>query len=146
MAANKSLVLLQPLKHDRLPAGSDAVAALGWYALPLQLLLHPGPAGTAVPGRRQGIHSGAILNMQPPPAAIFPIAAPADAGDWHANSHFGQLMPPLAVSRQELRAEYGPDAVGWYSADTFNENVPPSSDPAYLRATSAAIYKVWEPW
>ena len=55
-------------------------------------------------------------------------------------------MAPSAYLRQELRAEYGHDSVSWYSADTFNENVPPSSDPAYLRATSAAIYQVREPW
>ncbi len=51
---------------------------------------------------------------------------------------------PIAMPRQELRAEYGHDAVGWYSANTFNENVPPSADPAYLRTTSAAIYRVSE--
>ena len=43
---------------------------------------------------------------------------------------------------QELRAEYGWDRGGFYSADTFNENVPPSADPGYLRATSAAVYQV----
>ena len=53
-------------------------------------------------------------------------------------------IEPLVVPHQELRAEYGHDTVGWYSADTFNENVSPSSEPAYLRATSAAIYKVNE--
>jgi len=35
--------------------------------------------------------------------------------------------------------EYGTDH--YYSADTFNENTPPSSDPAYLKKVSASIYK-----
>jgi hypothetical protein len=29
----------------------------------------------------------------------------------------------------------------YYSADTFNENSPPSSDPAFLKAYSAATHK-----
>ena len=43
---------------------------------------------------------------------------------------------------QELRAEYGWDEVGWYSADTFNEMLPPSNDPDYLANVSAAVYQV----
>ena len=43
---------------------------------------------------------------------------------------------------QELRSEFGFDTEGFYSADTFNENVPPSPDPSYLRNTSAAVYQV----
>lgn len=35
--------------------------------------------------------------------------------------------------------EYGTDH--YYSSDTFNENEPPSSDPAYLKQVSAGIYK-----
>jgi hypothetical protein len=53
------------------------------------------------------------------------------------------LCPP--DDGQELRAEYGWDARGFYSADTFNENVPPSADPSYLRATSASVYQVTDP-
>lgn len=46
---------------------------------------------------------------------------------------------------QELRQEYGWDAVGWYSADTFNEMQPPSNDPAYLASMSAAVFAVCLP-
>ncbi|KAK9787358.1 hypothetical protein WJX73_007278, partial [Symbiochloris irregularis] len=42
---------------------------------------------------------------------------------------------------QELRKEYGWDASGWYSADTFNEMTPPSNDPAYLASISAAVFQ-----
>lgn len=43
---------------------------------------------------------------------------------------------------QEMLAEYGSGEVNYWSADTFNENVPPSDDPEYLRASSAAVYGV----
>jgi hypothetical protein len=32
--------------------------------------------------------------------------------------------------------------VGFYAADAFNENVPPSDDPDFLRASSAAVFGV----
>lgn len=43
---------------------------------------------------------------------------------------------------QVLREEYGSDEVGFYSADTFNEMTPPSSDPVYLTSVTSAIYNV----
>ena len=43
---------------------------------------------------------------------------------------------------QALREEYGNDAASFYSADTFNEMKPPSSDPAYLSSASGAVYQV----
>lgn len=46
------------------------------------------------------------------------------------------------ASLQELRAEYGSDPVGFYATDAFNENVPPSDDPEFLRASSAAVFGV----
>lgn len=57
----------------------------------------------------------------------------------------GGGAPPwmgLVARAQEMLAEYGSGDVNYWSADTFNENVPPSSDPEYLRATSAAVYGV----
>ncbi|EIE20595.1 hypothetical protein COCSUDRAFT_37819 [Coccomyxa subellipsoidea C-169] len=58
------------------------------------------------------------------------------------------LLDPLEPLFQEigsafvkvLREEYGSDEVGFYSADTFNEMTPPSSDPAYLTSVTSAIY------
>ena len=43
---------------------------------------------------------------------------------------------------QALREEYGSDAKSFYSADTFNEMKPPSSEPAYLSSVSNAVYQV----
>jgi alpha-N-acetylglucosaminidase len=43
---------------------------------------------------------------------------------------------------QVLREEFGADHVGFYSADTFNEMTPPSSDPVYLASVTQAIYRV----
>ena len=50
--------------------------------------------------------------------------------------------PILSTCTQELRAEYGSDPVGFYATDAFNENVPPSDDPDFLRASSAAVFGV----
>ena len=43
---------------------------------------------------------------------------------------------------QALREEFGDDVHSFYSADTFNEMKPPSSDPAYLSSVSSAVYQV----
>ena len=48
----------------------------------------------------------------------------------------------VLFTAQILREEYGSDEVGFYSADTFNEMAPPSSDPAYLTSVTSAIYDV----
>lgn len=32
--------------------------------------------------------------------------------------------------------------MGFYATDAFNENVPPSDDPDFLRASSAAVFEV----
>lgn len=48
----------------------------------------------------------------------------------------------VLFTAQILREEYGSDEVGFYSADTFNEMTPPSSDPAYLTSITNAIYDV----
>ena len=32
--------------------------------------------------------------------------------------------------------------MGFYATDAFNENVPPSDDPDFLRASSAAVFGV----
>ena len=43
---------------------------------------------------------------------------------------------------QEMRRELGSDPVSFYSADTFNEMLPPRSEPAFLSNISAAVYSV----
>ena len=53
-----------------------------------------------------------------------------------------QLKQSGEMLLQELREEFGHDPGGSYSADTFNEMLPPSSDPAYLGNASAAVYQV----
>ena len=34
------------------------------------------------------------------------------------------------------------DKVGFYSADTFNEQSPPTNDPDYLRGASRGVFEV----
>ena len=41
-----------------------------------------------------------------------------------------------------MRQAWGQDSVGYYSADTFNEQSPPSAEPAYLRNASRGVYEV----
>lgn len=41
---------------------------------------------------------------------------------------------------RHLRAAWGHDPKPYYAADVFNEMSPASDDPAYLSATSAAVY------
>ena len=43
---------------------------------------------------------------------------------------------------QTLREEFGRDAVSFYSADTFNEMMPPTDDPVYLSNVTSAVYQV----
>lgn len=40
---------------------------------------------------------------------------------------------------RELTKEFGTDHI--YGADTFNEMQPPSSEPSYLAAATAAVYQ-----
>ena len=46
---------------------------------------------------------------------------------------------------QTLREEFGRDAASFYSADTFNEMMPPTDDPVYLSNVSSAVYQVCSP-
>ena len=41
---------------------------------------------------------------------------------------------------EKQRSVYGPDAVGFYAVDVFNEMAPSQSDPAYLKSTSEAVF------
>ena len=44
-----------------------------------------------------------------------------------------------------MRQAWGQDSVGYYSADTFNEQSPPSAEPDYLRNASRGVYEVLAP-
>ncbi len=46
---------------------------------------------------------------------------------------------------QEMRQAWGNDSIGFYSADTFNEQSPPTNVPEYLRRASEGVYKVGRP-
>ncbi|XP_038610185.1 alpha-N-acetylglucosaminidase [Tachyglossus aculeatus] len=83
-------------------------------------------------------------------ARVYPNANITVLGSW---SHFdctyscASLLAPddplfPVIGRmflQELTRMFGSDH--FYSADTFNEMRPPSADPAYLGAATAAVYK-----
>lgn len=41
-----------------------------------------------------------------------------------------------------MRREFGIDLVSFYSADTFNEMLPPHQNPGFLASISRAVYAV----
>ena len=57
-----------------------------------------------------------------------------------ADPHFQQIGHAFI---EEQRLLYGTDTYGdqhFYSCDTFNENTPPSNEPAYLDAMGRNLY------
>ncbi|KAM6175280.1 alpha-N-acetylglucosaminidase [Erethizon dorsatum] len=83
-------------------------------------------------------------------ARVFPQANVTQLGSWgHFNCSYscsfllapGDPLFPLIGSLflRELSREFDTDHI--YGADTFNEMQPPSSDPAYLAAATAAVFE-----
>lgn len=84
---------------------------------------------------------------------IFPSANITRLGDWNTVdknprwccTYLLNPSDPLFVEigeafiRQQVK-EYG-DVTDIYNCDTFNENSPPTSDPAYISSLGAAVYK-----
>ncbi|XP_034887064.1 alpha-N-acetylglucosaminidase isoform X2 [Populus alba] len=84
---------------------------------------------------------------------IFPSANITRLGDWNTVdknprwccTYLLNPSDPLFVEigeafiRQQVK-EYG-DVTDVYNCDTFNENSPPTSDPAYISSLGAAVYK-----
>ncbi|XP_057978584.1 alpha-N-acetylglucosaminidase isoform X2 [Malania oleifera] len=84
---------------------------------------------------------------------IYPSANITRLGDWNTvdgNPRWccTYLLDPSdslfveigeAFIKQQIK-EYG-DVTDIYSCDTFNENLPPTSDPAYISLIGAAVYK-----
>ncbi|XP_068923752.1 alpha-N-acetylglucosaminidase-like [Petaurus breviceps papuanus] len=81
---------------------------------------------------------------------VFPQANVTNLGMWgHFNCTYScsyllapedPLFPVVgSLFLRELTQEFGTDHI--YSADTFNEMEPPSSEPAYLAAATAAVYE-----
>lgn len=84
---------------------------------------------------------------------IFPSANITRLGDWNTVdknprwccTYLLNPSDPLFVEigeafiRQQVE-EYG-DVTDIYNCDTFNENSPPTSDPAYISSLGAAVYK-----
>ncbi|XP_021095728.1 alpha-N-acetylglucosaminidase isoform X2 [Heterocephalus glaber] len=81
---------------------------------------------------------------------VFPQVNVTQLGSWgHFNCSYscsfllapGDPLFPLIGSLflRELNREFGTDH--FYGADTFNEMQPPSSEPAYLAAATAAVYE-----
>lgn len=95
--------------------------------------------------------SGKCLNCHPlPRTRVFPQVNVTQMGSWgHFNCSYScsfLLAPedplfPLVGSLflRELTKEFGTDHI--YGADTFNEMQPPSSEPSYLAAATAAVYQ-----
>ncbi|XP_027340103.1 alpha-N-acetylglucosaminidase isoform X2 [Abrus precatorius] len=84
---------------------------------------------------------------------IFPTAKIIRLGDWNTVdgdprwccTYLLDPSDPLFVEigeafiRKQIK-EYG-DVTDIYNCDTFNENSPPTSDPAYISTLGAAVYK-----
>lgn len=81
---------------------------------------------------------------------VFPQVNVTELGSWgHFNCSYscsfllapGDPVFPLIGSLflRELTKEFGTDHI--YGADTFNEMQPPSSEPSYLTAATAAVYE-----
>lgn len=95
--------------------------------------------------------SDKCLNCHPlPHTRVFPQVNVTQMGSWgHFNCSYScsfLLAPedplfPLVGSLflRELTKEFGTDHI--YGADTFNEMQPPSSEPSYLAAATAAVYQ-----
>lgn len=81
---------------------------------------------------------------------VFPRANTTQMGSWgHFNCSYScsyllaaddPLFPVIgSLFLRELTKEFGTDHI--YGADTFNEMQPPSSEPSYLAAATAAVYQ-----
>ncbi|XP_012864259.1 PREDICTED: alpha-N-acetylglucosaminidase [Dipodomys ordii] len=81
---------------------------------------------------------------------VFPHANVTQLGSWgHFNCSYScsLLLAPEdpifsiigSLFLRELTKEFGTDHI--YGADTFNEMQPPSSEPSYLAAATAAVYE-----
>lgn len=81
---------------------------------------------------------------------MFPQVNVTQLGSWgHFNCSYScsfllapedPLFPVVgSLFLRELTKEFGTDHI--YGADTFNEMQPPSSEPAYLAAATAAVYQ-----
>ena len=85
-----------------------------------------------------------------PPTRVFPRVNVTQMGSWgHFNCSYccsfllapqDPLFPIVgSLFLRELTKEFGTDHI--YGADTFNEMQPPSSEPSYLTAATAAVYQ-----
>ncbi|XP_045842111.1 alpha-N-acetylglucosaminidase [Meles meles] len=81
---------------------------------------------------------------------VFPQVNVTQLGSWgHFNCSYScsfllapedPLFPIIgSLFLRELTKEFGTDHI--YGADTFNEMVPPSSEPSYLAAATASVYQ-----
>lgn len=95
-------------------------------------------------GLQQYLSSGSPLPR------VFPQVNVTQLGSWgHFNCSYscpfllapGDPLFPIIGSLflRELTREFGSDHV--YGADTFNEMQPPSSEPSYLAAVTAAVFE-----
>lgn len=85
-----------------------------------------------------------------PPTRVFPQVNVTQMDSWgHFNCSYScsfllapedPLFPIVgSLFLRELTKEFGTDHI--YGADTFNEMQPPSSEPSYLTAATAAVYQ-----
>lgn len=91
-----------------------------------------------------------MSGLFPPPPRVFPQVNVTQMGSWgHFNCSYScsfllapedPLFPVVgSLFLRELTKEFGTDH--FYGADTFNEMQPPSSEPSYLAAATAAVYQ-----
>ena len=91
-----------------------------------------------------------MSELSPPPTRVFPQISVTQMGSWgHFNCSYScsfllapedPLFPIMgSLFLRELTKEFGTDHI--YGADTFNEMQPPSSEPSYLAAATAAVYQ-----
>ncbi|KAK9841152.1 hypothetical protein WJX74_000989 [Apatococcus lobatus] len=85
----------------------------------------------------------------------FPDAAITQLGNWGSFTeqyccvHLLDPQDPLfrqigQAFVQEMRQAWGHDSIGYYSADTFNEQSPPSAEPDYLRNASRGVFEAMQ--
>lgn len=90
------------------------------------------------------------LPPAPSPTRVFPQINITQLGSWgHFNCSYScsfllapedPLFPVIgSLFLRELTKEFGTDHI--YGADTFNEILPPSSEPSYLAAATASVYQ-----